>query len=366
MLGQVASKISAPYAATLISGASEIKELAIRAGPLLAERPSTCHPEFYLASVSEKYWAPRTVQVTCDQRVVGIVYAKERLLAGRPTGIIYADGILGMHLIAEPAHREKVLSEAISCLLGPGRARALRLLIRQDGFEHKTISRIASSMEVEMASIQIQKHSRLALPSSYEDFLNSLGARTRRNFRYYRRRFEARGHHFVGRVPFESFCAAAWQLRKKSAIDADASAIRRSLNMLSAVSERVLVGLQAPDGKWLSIAGGWCENSTATLLFQMNNDREYQGDSISQVLRSYLVEELIASGIHDLIFWSGTSAPLARYTRGIPAVAVYLDSPAASWRLFRMLVASVAFRLPRRLMKFGMWITPLREYSNFD
>ena len=136
--------------------------------------------------------------------------------------------------------------------------------------------------------------------------------------------------------------------------------------MLAAVNEPVLVGLQAPNGEWLSIAGGWCENGTATLLFQMNNDREYHADSISQVLRSYLIEGLIGSGINDLIFWAGTSAPLVRYAQDIPALAVYLDSRTAGWRLFRMLVSSLAPRLPRRMMKFGMWITPLQEYSTFD
>ncbi len=83
--------------------------------------------------------------------------------------------------------------------------------------------------------------------------------------------------------------------------------------MLAVINEPILVGLQAPNGEWLSVAGGWCDDGRATLLFQMNNDREYHRDSVSQVLRSYLIEELIAgaptissSGLVPLHLWRDT------------------------------------------------------------
>jgi hypothetical protein len=198
----------------------------------------------------------------------------------------------------------------------------------------------------------------LELPSSYDDFLNGLGTRTRRNFRYYRRRFETAGGCYDGQMPFERFCSAAWHLKGRSAIHADVNAIKRALRMLSAISEPVLVGLQTPTGEWLSVAGGWCEHGRATLLFQMNNDQDHHRDSISQVLRSYLIEDLIARGIHDLVFWAGTSAPLARYAHRIPATALYLDSRSPGWGLFRMLASSIASHLPKRWREFGHWIIP--------
>jgi hypothetical protein len=170
-------------------------------------------------------------------------------------------------------------------------------------------------------------------------------------------------------VPFERFCSAAWQLRGKSSISADVDGIKRALKMLAATTEPILVGLQARDGEWLSVAGGWWDDGRATVLFQMNNDREYDRDSLSQVLRSYLIEALIARRTRDIVFWAGTSAPLARYAERIPALSLYLDSRDPAWRLIRTVVSSIAARLPRRiasrlparLTEFGQWITPSRS-----
>jgi hypothetical protein len=358
LVGKGVSNVVEPYSATLCSGAAAIRSLADKAKQLLLDRDSTSHPGFFLASVSEKYWKPLAVAVTFSDRVVGIVYAKERLFCGCRTGIIYSDTTLGFNAVSEPVHREHVLNVAIGLLLKSGRVRALRVVVPRDRFNLQTVSRLASSMDMETVFFEVESHSRLALQSSYDDFLNGLGARTRRNFRYYRRRFEATGGCYIGRVSFESFCAAAWQLRGKSSISADVDGINRALKMLAAISEPILVGLQAPNCEWLSLAGGWCENGRATLLFQMNNDREYHRDSVSQVLRSYLIEELIARRTHDLIFWAGTSAPLARYVERIPALALYLDSRHPGWRLIRRVVSSIASRLPTRWREFGHWIIP--------
>jgi hypothetical protein len=309
------------------------------------------------------------VAVTYNNRLVGIVYAKERLFCGCCTGIVYSDVTLGVNVVSEPVHREHVLNVAVGLLLTSGRARALRVVVPHDGFNLQAVSRFASSMDMDTVSFQVANHSRLELPSTYDDFLNGLGARTRRNFRYYRRRYEATEGCYVGRVPFERFCSAAWQLRGKSSISADVDGIKRALKMLAATTEPILVGLQARDGEWLSVAGGWWDDGRATVLFQMNNDREYDRDSLSQVLRSYLIEALIARRTRDIVFWAGTSAPLARYAERIPALSLYLDSRDPAWRLIRTVVSSIAARLPRRiasrlparLTEFGQWITPSRS-----
>jgi hypothetical protein len=357
-VGKAVSNLGESYSATLCSSAEAIRSLADKAKQLLLDRHSTFHPDFFLASVSERHWRACAVAVSCNNHLVGILYAKERLLLGCRTGIVYSDTTLGLNIIAEPVHREHILNVAVGLLLTSGRARALRVVVPRDRFNLHSVSRIASSMDIEMVSFQVANHSHMELPSSFDEFLNALGARTRRNFRYYRRRFEATRGYYEGRIPFERFCAAAWQLRGKSAMPADVNAIQRALKMLSAINEPILVGLQTSNGEWLSVAGGWCESGRATLLFQMNNDQEYARDSVSQVLRSYLIEELIARRIQDLVFWAGTSAPLARYAQAIPALAIYLDSRNPGWRLFRRVVSSMASRLPKRWREFGYWITP--------
>jgi hypothetical protein len=352
------SNVGECYSATLCSSATAIRSLADSAKQLLLDRHATSHPDFFLASVSEQHWKACAAAVTYNNHLVGIVYAKERLYFGYPTGIVYSDTTLGTNIVAEPVHREHVLNTALGALLTSGRTRALRVVVPRDGFNLETVSTIASSMDMETVSFRVANHSHLELASSYDDFLNGLGTRTRRNFRYYRRRFETTGGCYDGRMTFDRFSSAAWHLRGKSAIRADASAIKRALRMLSAISDPILVGLQAPNGDWLSVAGGWCERGRATLLFQLNNDREHHRDSVSQVFRSYLIEDLIGRGIRDLVFWAGTSAPLVRYAQRIPATALYLDSRKPVWRLIRILASSISPHLPNRWREFGHWITP--------
>ncbi len=181
LVGTSVSKVAEPYSATLFSSAAAIRSLADRAKPLL-EQHRTCQPDFFLASVSEKHWKACAVAVTYNDDLVGIVYVKERLFLGCRTGIVYTDTTLGMNIVAEPLHREHVLSVAVRAILASVRVRALRLVVPREGFDPQTISKIATSTDMEMVSFQVANHSHLALPSSYDEFLNGLGSRTRRNF----------------------------------------------------------------------------------------------------------------------------------------------------------------------------------------
>src|ERR1700686_5432778 len=128
-----ASNIGESYSATLCSSTAAIRSLADKAKLLLLERHSTFHPGFFLASISEKHWKPLAVAVAYNNRVVGNVYAKERLFWGCSTGIVYSDTTLGLNVFPEPVHREHVLNVAVGLLLASGRARALRLVVPRDG-----------------------------------------------------------------------------------------------------------------------------------------------------------------------------------------------------------------------------------------
>jgi hypothetical protein len=72
--------------------------------------------------------------------------------------------------------------QGVRLAIAPGRAEA-RALLGGDGSMHVDRSQSAAPSN--------ELHSRLLLPRSYDGFLDGLGRRTRRNFRYYRRRFEA-------------------------------------------------------------------------------------------------------------------------------------------------------------------------------
>jgi hypothetical protein len=117
-----------------------------------------------------------------------------------------------------------------------------------------------------------------------------------------------------------------------------------------------MVGLKHRNGEWLSVAAGWRSSGRATMFIQLNNDREYGNASLSVVLRAHLIETLIRKGIPELVFWSGSAAPLSRYASPIPAIAVHLDTPAFGWRLFRSVIGRSVPWIPRWVAADVGWL----------
>jgi hypothetical protein len=93
------------------------------------------------------------------------------------------------------------------------------------------------------------------------------------------------------------------------------------------------------------------------LFLQLNDDRDHDLTSLSVVLRAHLIETLIRSGTRELVFWSGCARPLSRYVTPIPAMAVYLDTPALGWRLIRSMVGKTQPWMPRSIAADVRWMT---------
>jgi hypothetical protein len=214
----------------------------------------------------------------------------------------------------------------------------LRLLAPPDGFEARVAANTSSALDFEIGCGTVEAHTRLPLAPDYEQFVERLGYKTRRNFRYYRRRFEDEGHTYHPQVSLSEMRAAVAALRSKCRIPSARSEIRRAVDVASAVDHPWIVGLTHRNGEWLSVAAGWHDANRATMFFQLNNDREHAEASLSVVLRARLIETLIAGGTRELLFWSGSAPPLSRYTTPIPAVAYHLDSSTPVWRLARFVI----------------------------
>ncbi len=346
------------YTTEIVYASEQFSRLSQQARQLLAERSSTCDPHFFLASVQKNIWSPLAVVVSRDELTVGIVYAKERKVAGFGLGLIYADATLDGMVVADPADRESVFEVALRRLIDERGSRGLRLLIPAVGLERDAIQRILDSRPLDVHYSPVEHHSVVELGPDYEAFLEKLGKRTRRNFRYYRRRLEAAGHTYVESVPPAEFESAAFNLLKKDVIGADLDGIHRTLAMLAAVKDPFYVGIRHQNGELLSILGGWRERNYGVVFFQMNNDRDYPQSALCVALRAYLIESMIAEKVPDLLFWGGVGPPLRRYCRILPATGVHLDLPTFGWRTSRRLIGWMAHLLPERLRPIASWVAP--------
>jgi hypothetical protein len=317
-----------------------------------------CDPAFFLASVDGARWIPRVLTISSGASIVGFLFAKERKFAGLHLGLIYADDVLGMMIAAKPGLEEQVFEAGLSHLMFSSGAHGLRLLVPPSGYAMNAIRRLTQESPLDVHYGRSDHHTELPLGDSYEAFLKGLGDKTRRNFRYYRRRFESRRHLVVPQMDFSVFEQAAYRLEKLNVIGAGRNGIGRAMRMLKTAKRPLLMGLRHENGEWLSILGGWYEGDRVVVFMQMNNEREFPQESLCIVARSYLIEAVIQDGFRKLVFWAGVGGPIARYCVPVPALGVYLDARTPLWRTTRRVVALTASLLPRKASELANWVSP--------
>ena len=359
------NSVAGEFSGVVLSSAKKTRELKHIVGQLTQQDEPMLDPAFFLASVSQG-WAPRVVVVHTGPDVAGILYARERVISGISTGVVYADGSLNGMVLARAQHRQDVLRVALETLLSSPGNRGLRLRLLRDSGDLDAVGQlvVSRSLDVQYSVIEHETsslwkhHAHLPLLGSYDQFLSRLGSTTRHNFRYYRRRFEASGHRFVDRLSLDELRSAALDLgpKSKAVTPWRQLEIENCLKMVAAAGRPLAIGLKHRDGEWLSVIGGWYRPGGAVLCFQCNNDCNFGPDSLSIVLRAYLIESLIAQSLEELIIWADTRPPLSRYVSYAPAVGVRLDLPTYSWRLARLLISTAKPFLPRGLAAVAKWI----------
>jgi hypothetical protein len=227
---------------------------------------------------------------------------------------------------------------------------ALRFRVGPNRLERLKVEAAKANTEIQIH--REDYHAHLELPRAYDQFLARVSGNTRHNLCRYRRRSEAARNEFCSELAFADFCAAARRLFPKEAYARQESNFRQCLAMIESMPSRLLVGLRRPGGEWISVAGGWYAGDRAVLNMQLN-DRACARDSVSLVLRSYVLEQLIKRGIRELVFWAGTSAPLSSYLAPREEFVAYVDSRSHSWRLVRLACVTLAKLAPAT---FGRWL----------
>lgn len=345
------------YSAAVLSTQAEIQDLKASLSLFGRQDDILRDPAFFLASVATK-WEPKVVAVRGGGELLGVVCAKEMLVPGFRFGLAYADLTFGSILLGDPqAHPDTIVFALKTLLASPG-VGGLRLRVQRRSAEMAAVRKMLAAGGLDVRFSRVKDHAILALPCTYEQLLQSFGSTTRHNFRYYRRRFEAAGHVYLEDLSLNQVRLAAADLESKSSIPVRPGSTGRMIAMAATAERPLAVGLRHRNGEWLSIVCGVYRPAAGVLILQLNNDRDFPKDSLSVVMRAYLIESLIRQGMKELVIWSGTAAPLSRYATYIPTAGIYLDRPTWGWRFLRGLASRVGPLLPKDIRQDVRWISP--------
>ena len=239
-------------------------------------------------------------QATADD-VAGAVLVYEYRVAGLGLRVFATDDVTGRRTVLAPhAMRAKVAEEACGILADAG---AQVALISLEG-SPEPVSRPAHPGGYRIA-VRTRSFPRdLLLEDTLEATLTLLGRNTRRNLRRYRQRLEEDlGATFVPSVQMGPKEVVELNRNSKNRI-ADAEALWR-YECLQATPNRLFSGVQAADGRWLSVVAGRRNGDVTEIEWQMNQT-DLPHYSLSTVMRSYLLEHEIELGTRKISFLGGT------------------------------------------------------------
>jgi len=336
--------------ANLISARSEWTQIIDAFSELKLHDPRIHSPTFFLASVSPESWDPTFVVVRDEKRkTIGLLYAKERKILGVKSGLFFADATLGSLIASEHCNEQGVLEAALSALIRGGRVRGLRLFTPPAGYEVEVLGLLAKTNNFEFQTAPIERHATLQLAPTYEEFLERLSYKTRRNFRYFRKRSKEAGHVYVENISLEENISSIRALEAECSQGVSEEALQRSIEILRAAPKPLLLALKSDDGELLSFVGGWHEGDRTVIIIQLNSDKRYSKYSLSLVMRTYLIESLINDGCKELFWLGGVGEPLRGYCVSVPTSVVCLDSPGVFWRMGRRFISAIRHKLPDRV-----------------
>jgi hypothetical protein len=292
---------------------SDIEDLLSRTGHA---DDLTRTPAYFLATVREKKGRPFVVAVYDKFDLAGIAYCVKRCLFGIPVGIVECGDACGDgSILSSQECFDDVVDIAVRTVL-----RERWTWLAQLGWISSTQSVVERAREQERSgkmrtrALSFDVWSDLWLDQSYELFLARLGSQTRRNMRYYRRRAERAGWDFVSNIESETAWAVIESLYPLQEIGRNRVQLNICQQQLTDVPGVFFSGLRTKEGEWISIIGGWVKGVNFFILLQMN-DASYTKESVSTVLRSYLIESAIDAGIHRMKFIGGCEGILKKYCR---------------------------------------------------
>jgi len=263
-------------------------------------------PKLYLV-VKRKGLKPE--QITVDD-LAGTVLLYEFEFYSVGTGMFATNDRSGRGtLLAPKCERARIAVRVSRMILNRG-AHAVLLSFQGQVGEHgspvpfEAVGRVRRSPFARAAVRTRSVPAFLPLQPTYDATLATLGQKTRRNLRYYRRRAESElGCQFLPELDIAEAELIAFNAETMFAVS-NRDALWR-LRTQRELKCPLLMGLKDKDGKLLSILAGRRHKDSTEVLWQMNREG-LQSHSLSTAMRAYCIEHEIARGAQRLYMEGGT------------------------------------------------------------
>jgi hypothetical protein len=311
-----------------------IRELRVRCGQ---QDDYSTDLEYFIAANKQKNRRVAAVLIRRKDDLEACVLFIEHCRYGIGLGLWRGGDTVGDSLVAGQAEfRSLYVCLATKAVLKLWRVYGVSFAIRTS-LEHCLDVMGPSSKYRMFSGGHIQR--KLPLARTYQAMLAGMGPRTRRSLAGKRKQLEIQA-----RVVF------APSLDPAQALEAMLSLQPRSMpyrmdgfyharyNLLNDLPGFFCMGLRLPEGRWLSILSGWRRNRVTYLDLQMN-DLQFKKQSLSAVMRAFMLEHEITNQQELIHFVGGTSLLLRRYCQPIePCTDGFFWRPCLRAMLFHQVV----------------------------
>jgi hypothetical protein len=321
----------------LRSRLAEIRDLRRRCGQ---EDDFTTDPEYFIAANTLRNRKCAAVLIRRDHELEACVLFYEHCRFGIGLGLFRGGDYIGESLVAGPeAFRVHYVHLATQALLKRWRIHGVSLCIKASAAGCIEVMGPASNFR-RFRHNQIQH--KLPLDSTYEGLLARLGPRTRRSLAGKRQQLEKNTNvKFIPALQPEQSFEVMLALEGRSAPQRISKFFHARHNLLRINPEFFSMGLRLPDGPWLSILSGWRRNGVTYVDLQMN-DMHFKKESISAVMRAFMLEHEIARKQESINFVGGSSLLLRRYCEPIEeSTEAFIWKPGLAAKFFEVVTTRV-------------------------
>ncbi len=300
----------------------------------------TTHPEYFFAAQTLPNRRCAAVLIRQDQELKACVFFYEHTRYGIGLGLFRGGDYVGESLVVAPeALHAQYVHLATQALLKQWWIHGVSITMKAPVDRCVEIMGPASYFKRFIGS-EVQH--KLPLASTYEDMLASMGPRTRRSLAGKRQQLEkSMNVQFIAALEPDECLQAMLELHEKSVPQRVTEFYQARYRLLRGKSEFFSMGLRLADGPWLSMVTGWRRNQVTYVDLQMN-DMNYKKESLSAVMRAFLLEHEIGLKQELINFVAGSSLLLRRYCEPLePCTDLFISKPGLRSQFFEMMASRV-------------------------